>query len=152
MDEFKVPQHIGFGSRSSLFWRTALAFVLAPPLGGAIFGAVLALFHFGWQELMVGAALGAVIGAAAGIPLMGTFGLLFHWAARKRGWRRWWHYMMGGALGGIFGFVCDAFYNLVSSSPLGGPPSDIWIAVFEFVTGGTIVSGLAWLIVRPDRG
>ena len=151
MNEFKVPQHIERGSRPWRLWRTALAFVLAPPLGGALFGAVLALFLFGWQALIVGAVLGAAIGATAGIPLMGTFGLLFHWAARKRGWRRWWHYMLGGALGGIFGFVCVTFYNLVSPSPLAWPPPNTWIAVFEFVTGGTIVSGLAWLILRPDR-
>ena len=155
MNEFKVPQHIECGSRPWRLWRTALAFVLVPPLGGALFGAGIALFLFGWngalEMLMVGAAFGAIIGAAAGIPLMATFGLLFHWTARKRGWHRWWHYMLGGALGGVFGFVCVAFYSLVSPSPLAWPPQNPWIAIFELVTGGTIVSGLAWLIVRPDR-
>ena len=155
MNEFRVPQRIERGNGAWRLSRTALAFVLAPPLGGALFGAGISLFSFGLngalETLMVGAAFGAVIGAAAGIPLMGTFGLLFHWAAQKRGWRRWWHYMLGGAIGGIFGFVCVTFYNLVSPSPLAWPPPNTWIAVFELVTGGTIVSGLAWLIRRPDR-
>lgn len=149
MTALRCPWHAGLGG---FRWRTVLAFFLAPPLGGAIFGTALVLTlswpHF---ELVIpGVIVGAVAGAVLGIPLIGTFGLLFHWAALKRGWTRWWHYLLGGATGGLFGFACIAIYDLTFPGSTQLPAH--WASLFGLVTGGMIVSGLVWLIRRPDRG
>jgi hypothetical protein len=144
----------GRQSIGRLPWRTLAAVIIAPPLGGASVGAIIAVAVFAlalagggtipmllFYGLAIGVFYGLAIGAVVGIPLMATLGLLVHAWLRSTGRTQCEIYMFAGQIGGILaGIAVMCIWGGVA----------LWFMLPSFLGGG-FAGGFFCLIARPDR-
>jgi len=127
-------------------WRTLAAVIIAPPLGGASVGAIIAVAVFA-RGLAGGGAIpmllfyGLAIGAVVGIPLMATLGVLVHAWLRSIGRTQCEIYMFAGQIGGILaGIAVMCIWGAAA----------LWF-MLPSILGGAFSGGFFCLITRPDR-
>lgn len=142
-DEAESEMIMGLAAVLGLRWRTLVAVIIAPPLGGASVGLIIGviLFIFAPNAVIVLVIYGFVVGAVVGIPLMATLGVLIHRRLQSIGRTQWGVYMFAGQIGGILASVALIAF---------GGAGYIWFLPI-ILLGGALTGVFFWLIRRPDR-